>query len=262
MSMRREFLLVLVIATVLAGCNSAGNENGDSTPDETVSSLKFYVKEGSPEFNDAELTMNSPYGEISMGDKEVLFSYELMNYDLGAQTEGSDHCANSADGQHIHLILNNAPYLARYETEFDEKMEEGHYVALSFLSRSYHESIKNGKAYDLRQFTVGEVEPNIIDLSTPHMFYSRPKGTYSGHDAEHVLLDFYLVNCDLSNDGYYAVATINGQDFRIETWAPHVMEGLPLGENTIRLELFDSNGNSVDSPFNPVERTVNLAEAG
>ena len=38
------------------------------------------------------------------------------------------------------------------------------------------------------------------------------------------------------------------------------MEGLPKGEVTIKLELLDSEGNLVESPFNPVERTVTLAE--
>ena len=96
------------------------------------------------------------------------------------------------------------------------------------------------------------------DLTVPHMFYSRPKGTYKGEDTKKVMLDFYLLNCTLEPNGYNVKATINGKEFLIDEWAPHYITGLPMGEATIKLELMDADGNSVDSPFNPVERTVTL----
>jgi hypothetical protein len=169
-------------------------------------------------------------------------------------------CANSAQGQHIHLILNNQPYTAHYGATFDQDLEDGHYVALSFLSRSYHESVKNPEAYVLRQFIVGETEGEPVDLTQPHMFYSRPKGTYTGADTKKVILDFYLVNLDLSPTGYKVRATINGEEFMITDWAPQFIEGLPMGQSTIKLELLDADGNLVNSPYNPVERTITLEE--
>jgi hypothetical protein len=36
------------------------------------------------------------------------------------------------------------------------------------------------------------------------------------------------------------------------------MEGLPLGENTVSLELVDKDGNFVDGPFNKVQRKFTL----
>ena len=33
------------------------------------------------------------------------------------------------------------------------------------------------------------------------LFYSRPKAEYAGKDAKIILLDFYLVNTELSKDG-------------------------------------------------------------
>ena len=57
------------------------------------------------------------------------------------------------------------------------------------------------------------------------------------------------------------VATVNGVEFILTEWKPYVIEGLPLGTVTIKLELKDGAGNLVDSPFNPVERSVQLEAA-
>jgi hypothetical protein len=111
----------------------------------------------------------------------------------------------------------------------------------------------------LRQFTVGNATAEDVDLTAPHMFYSRPKGEYTGKDTEKVMLDFYLVNADLADDGYKIRATVNGQEFMINQWKPYYLTGLPMGENTIKLELMDEDGNLVDSPFNPVTRTITLS---
>ena len=90
------------------------------------------------------------------------------------------------------------------------------------------------------------------------MFYSRPKGTYTGKDANKVMLDFYLINTDLKDKDYTVRASINGVSFDLKTWEPYFIEGLAEGENTIKLELLDNEGNLVKSKFNPVERTINV----
>ncbi len=90
------------------------------------------------------------------------------------------------------------------------------------------------------------------------MFYSRPKGVYEGDDVKKLLLDFYLVNTEISPEGNKVRATINDIEFMIDEWAPYYIEGLSIGEVTIKLELLDSNGELIDSPFNPVVRKVTL----
>jgi hypothetical protein len=187
-----------------------------------------------------------------------MFDFEAGNYELKKQTEDAEEhkLANSSKGQHIHLILNNGPYDARYNADFEKELDDGHYVALAFLSRSYHESVKNEDAYELKQFTVGDAEMKDIDLSSPHMFYSRPKGTYSGKGAGKILLDFYLVNTDLSKDGNTVKATINGTDFEFHKWQPYAVEGFESDTVNIKLELVDGEGNQIESPFNPVQREI------
>ncbi|MFN6943784.1 MAG: hypothetical protein ACK4ND_02480 [Cytophagaceae bacterium] len=227
-----------------------------------VGGIRVSPIEDSPEFSDGILEMNYPESEARIAGKQVQFNYNIKNFRLGHQTDRSacPKCSNSEKGQHIHLILNNKPYLARYETSFKENLEPGHYVALSFLSRSYHESVKHSDAYVLRQFSVGEGKADQVDLSKPFLFYSRPKDEYVGDDAKKVLLDFYLVNTDLSEQGHKVRATINGNEFILVNWQPYIMENLPIGEVTIKLELLDVNDNLVDTPFNPSERTITLKE--
>lgn len=271
-------LLVLTMACSNGEQNTA-SEGQDTTPQEdqltqeqeTVSreavriekdGLVLYSHTTSPAYEAASLVTLSPIDGADVAPGNVQFRYAVENYELGIQTlgAGENGLANSGKGQHIHAILNNAPYMAHYDPGFDKELAEGRYILLSFLSRSYHESIKHKKAYDLLQFTVGETDEPEADLSAPHLFYSRPKGTYTGGDTEKLLLDFYLVNCDLSTDGYRVKATINGTEFILSHWLPYVVEGLPKGEVEIALELLDAEGNTVQSPFNPVTRTVTLEE--
>ena len=215
---------------------------------------------GSPAFADATLNTLNPTADAALKPGNVSFEYAVSNYELGSLTPGAGEngLANSGKGQHIHAILNNEPYMAHYAPGFSKELTAGRYILLSFLSRSYHESIKHAEAADLIQFTVGKTDAPVADLAAPHLFYSRPKGTYTGADAQQLMLDFYLANCDLSANGYTVLATINGTEFTLREWAPYVIDGLPMGKVTIKLELLDNAGNLVPSPFNPVERTVRL----
>ena len=132
----------------------------------------------SPAFTDARLFIKEPLAGANIPNGPVDFNFHVEEYELGAQTGDADVklCANSAKGQHIHLILNNGPYTAHYGPDFTQEIPDGNYTALAFLSRSYHESIKTVNAYQLFDFSVGD-DADILELNTeyPHMFYSRPK---------------------------------------------------------------------------------------
>ena len=226
--------------------------------------LKVYSFNDSPKFADAALRMTEPVNGANLPSSAVQFNYEITNFKLTDMT-GHDHSkemANSMQGQHIHNIIDNEPYTAHYETKFTKDVKAGNHVVLSFLSRSYHESLKHKTAYDLRTFSVGKPkEANTFDLNGQHMFYSRPKGEYVGNDTKKIMLDFYLVNTDLSPEGNKVRATINGTDFMLDRWLPYTIEGLPMGENKIKLELLDNAGNVIPGPYNTVERTITLKAA-
>jgi hypothetical protein len=223
--------------------------------------LKVYELKGSPDYPDAQLKLISPENNAELAVGSDTFKFELKNYELGTQTPDASQkmCANSAKGQHIHFILDNSPYVASYNPQIVADVKPGHHVLLAFLSRSYHESLKHPRSYILKEFNAGKDARDEFDEKAPHLFYSRPKGEYVGEqETKRVVLDFYLFNCTLSENGYKVRATINGNQVLLTKWAPYVMEGLPIGESKIKLELLDSKGQLVKSPFNGVERTITL----
>ena len=240
----KNFCFVFLAISILFSCSDSN-------------SIRLVKVEGSPEYQTSKLFLNTVVkSSDTLGTNDYFFNYSVENYELGAQTikEFDYSLANSQKGQHIHVIVNNGPYFAKYQSNFKQKLVSENNVILAFLSRSYHESVKNTNSYNLIQLGDGE----RIDTSKELLFYSRPKGNYKGKDTEKILLDFFLVNTNLSVDGNRVKATIMDKEFIIDEWAPYYIEGLPNGEIYIKLELQDSNGNLIDSPFNPSERMFTL----
>ena len=214
-------------------------------------------------YPNAKLSLEKPTAsDVDTGKHQFVFS--VKNYELKKGTPDADKhgLAESPKGQHIHFIVNNGPYMAKYDTAFKATMAEpGYYTVLAFLSRSYHESVKNPNAFAIKQFKVGSPDKaKKADLSKPHLFYSRPKGTYKGKDMKKLLLDFYPVNVDeLSKDGYKVEATLNGNTtFTFTEHKPYVIEGLEPGKLKVKLRLLNKDGKLVDSKFSEVTRTVML----
>ncbi|MFT6867442.1 MAG: hypothetical protein ACJA08_002285 [Cyclobacteriaceae bacterium] len=252
--------MVFLMGMVILACGQEKKKAESENATEETSSITLTKAPSSPSFLDATLTKKEVSVVANDSMYSVDYSFEVMNYELGVQTEDATTrgIANSGKGQHIHFIVNNGPYSAHYMPGMSNQLEAGNYVVLAFLSRSYHESVKGAGAYAIENLTVGDVEPTAVDLNAPHLFYSRPKGTYSGTDTEKLMLDFYLLNTTLSPEGNKVKATINGTEFIIDEWAPYYIEGLGKGEVSLKLELIDAQGANIPGPFNVVERKVIL----
>ncbi len=255
--MKKSYSVLVIMITVFM--LSAQNEK----PLFEKNGIKIFAHSKTPDFPEAELKLVTPAPNSVVKAGKDTFSFSVTNYTLGAQTPDADQvmCANSAKGQHIHFILDNQPYVASYSHKIPADVKEGSHVLLAFLSRSYHESIKHKKAYVLYPFEAGSKAATEVKFNAkaPHIFFSRPKGDYIGEkEVKRIMLDFYLVNCTLSDKGYKVRATINGTEFMFSKWEPYIIEGLPLGANKIKLELLDKNGKRVASPYNGTERTFNL----
>ncbi len=258
--------LLVLFALVAWSCGNeatqqetAKEETTEQTETTATAEIRIYEAPPSQEFPDARIE--------SWEYKDGKFKFVIggESYQLGVQTPDAPQrmCANSAKGQHIHLIIDNKPYAAKYEPEFEYEIEDGEHYLLAFLSRSYHESIKTPQAHVAKKITVkdGSVV-KAEDIEGPMLFYSRPKGTYVGDDAKKLLLDFYVVNAELGPDSYKVKVDVNDGQFTtvLDKWAPYFIEGLPMGDNKIRLTLLDKDGNPVDAPLNPVERVFTLKE--
>lgn len=220
--------------------------------------IKIYPKEDVEEFPSATLKLNNELKPNA--DGSVDFDFAVSNYELGKQTtEARMNLANSDKGQHIHLIVDNGPYSAHYEPGFSKDFEDGPHYGIAFLSRSYHESVKNNEAAVVFNFNVNSAEDEAYDMEEQLLFYSRPKGTYSGAGAEKVLFDFYLVNTDIDSDGNSVIATVNDSlKFEFDDWRPYIIEGLPKGENTIKIQLVDATGGDVNPAMNETTRSFTI----
>jgi hypothetical protein len=264
-TMKRIFLFLLVGFTI-ASC-----KNSNSTATDTTTTTESTQQAEQPKMKKYVLTPSEPSVEFadakieSSDFKKGKYTFKISGktYKLGIQTSDAPQkmCANSAQGQHLHLIVDDQPYAAKYTADFDYEIPDGEHYVLSFLSRSYHESIKTSAAYQAEKVEVkGNSYIKRAPIDQPMLFYSRPKGEYIGNsETGKVMLDFYLVNTTLGAD-YKVKAEINDQVEILESWQPYYIEGLPMGENKIKLTLIDKDGNAVSTPLNPVERTFTLKE--
>lgn len=254
----RTLSFIFLLSLLAASCQNAPKGDSDEANNDDAPDMLYTLTPFSPstEFADAAIT------SVTYTDGRFDFGIGGETYELGVQTPDADAkmCANSAEGQHIHLIVNDEPYAAKYEAAFDYDIPNGEHYVLAFLSRSYHESIKTADAHVAKQVDVTDGSFTAErDAEAPLLFYSRPKGVYTGKaETEKVMLDFYLVNVPDFGSEHFVQADINGEVHIIDAWQPYYIEGLPMGENTITLTLVDKDGNKVNTPLNPVSRTFTL----
>ena len=126
--------------------NEILNEVEKLNQDVGKASISISKLTGSPLYEEASISLDPLIVDAKTDTAAIVdFKFNISNYDLGAQTLDAETkgLANSPKGQHIHFILDNGPYSAHYEPEFSKEIQEGHHVLLAFLSRSYHESVKN-----------------------------------------------------------------------------------------------------------------------
>ncbi len=262
-----------VALLALTACNNGGNNTTETPADTTASQqpaapagpITIKPVSGSPEFPDAQLGIKNVKAELQGPDSvKITIDYDVKNYELKSQTSdaGTKACNNSKDGQHIHFILDNQPYTALYEPTrtFTVPIKSEHYL-MSFLSRSYHESIKTPKAGVLYHFSVDE-KGKLSKLEipkTPMIFYSRPKGEYVGQDTKNLLLDFYVYNTTLGADASKVKVDVNGTTFDIDKWQPYFIENAPMGDVTVKVQLTDKDGKAIEGVNTSVSRSVKLA---
>lgn len=272
----RSTLLAATVAVGFTACNN-GTETKTTTTDSTTvttaprAAVAIAKVPASPEFAGAALTVKSATAEkVGKDSAKVTFSFDVKNYELKAQTADHDGkgCNNSAQGQHIHFIMDNAPYKALYEPKNEITLANNteHYL-LCFLSRSYHESLKNKEAAVLVHFKIDE-KGNYKKLDDPKeamLFYSRPKGDYIGKETANLLLDFYVWNGTLAAAGNKVKAQIMNEAQKIDTtvtidtWAPNFIQNLGTGKCKVMLTLVDKDGQPVKGNMTSVSREFNMA---
>jgi hypothetical protein len=176
---------------------------------------------------------------------------------------------------HVHLILDAKPYKPIYDTKAPVKLSEltggeplaeGQHVLVAFPSRANHESVKTPGALTITQFWVGKKGEKTQDITKATLVYSRPKGEYKADMANHVLIDFQLVNEKLAADKDKVHIAVSGPGIEGEKTAdatsfgpPFYLDNLQEGSYTVKLDLLGPDGKALPGSWNTNSRTFTVA---
>ncbi|HEY9644419.1 MAG TPA: hypothetical protein V6C57_28245, partial [Coleofasciculaceae cyanobacterium] len=268
-------LLVIVLSLSLGSCRTP--EGVVRTPGSSAKPRMVKLAEVPPppairelrqdlEIYQPQVKILSPRADEVLQDTEVSVRLQEKDLPLFQNKE-------FGLGPHLHVILDNQPYMAVYDTSEPlllKDLEPGTHTIRVFASRPWHESFKNEGAYAQTTFHVFTKTPeNHPDPKQPLLTYSRPKGSYG---AEPIMLDFYLSNAPLhlvaQQDeadeilDWQVRCTINGESFIIDRWEPIYLKGLKPGKTWVQLELLDEKGNPYPNAFNNTARLIDYQPGG
>lgn len=211
-----------------------------------------------------QISIISPKPEQVLADTQVSVKFDVKNLPIFKNAE-------FGLGPHIHIALDNQEYKALYDLNQPivfENISAGTHTLRAFASRPWHESFKNKGAYAQATFHVlTKTGENTPEPQVPLLTYSRPVGTYG---AEPIMLDFYLQNAPLhllGNDeemlnDWQVRATVDGQSFTFDRWEPIYLTGFKTGQNWVKLELLEPDGDAIANVFNSTAHVINYQPSG
>lgn len=244
-----------------AGAAPADAAGADAPPPEADASLSsgpplVVVGESTPIAGPTPtLRVTAPTSGATIRSGAVTVRFQLRDWELA-----------SPAGPHVHLILDNEPYVALRDASapvdlaavVGHPIAEGTHVLRLFPSRGHHESVKDAGAFAVVVFHYGHATEGFsFDPAAPLLTYSRPKGCNVA--GERVLVDFFVSNATLAPDGHHVRWTLDGRTGDITTWAPHWIDGLSAGSHELRLVLVGPDGAPVPGVFNDTTRTFTVA---
>ena len=211
-----------------------------------------------------QVSIVSPKPDEVLNDTQVSVKFDVKNLPIFKN-------ADFGLGPHIHVTLDNQEYKAIYDlnqTATFDHLSAGTHTIRAFASRPWHESFKNQGAYAQTTFNVlTKTGENTPEAKTPLLTYSRPVGTYG---AEPIMLDFYLQNAPLHLlgkddeviDDWQVRATVDGQSFTFDRWEPIYLKGFKAGQNWVKLELLEPDGDAIANVFNSTAHVINYQPNG
>lgn len=100
-----------------------------------------------------------------------------------------------------------------------------------------------------------------VDMTKPLLTYSRPKGEYTGSDADPIMIDFWLLNASLGSEYRVRYTIDGGTPAFINTWEPIWLTGWTNGKHTAKLELVDKSGQVIENgKYNSTTREINIVK--
>ena len=280
--------LLLLQLLALGACSSGANDNAHTTATTTITPsptqvltlvsrpqqiIEMMKERGAQDEAAPALVILSPTaGSVVQGPVVP------VRLSLGGDLKGYALYKDpvSGIGSHIHVILDNEPYEVCYDVSQALELHQvspGKHTLRVFASRPWHESYKNEASFQMVSFLVtGDTEDSKSETTKPviskfdptkaMITYSRPQGEYKGADAETIMIDFWLVNAKLKDDGgeYRIRYFIDDDEARyIDKWQPVWLKGWTPGEHTVRLELLGADQYPVkNGGYNIITREITV----
>lgn len=251
----------VALSFLLASCNLSNKKSTDNVVSDSqnlaandATGIEIIYKDGitlteiSQETSEASLKLVSPSLVSDIAEGKVKFDFEVKGVDVGDN-----------DGA-INFSLNNAKVNSYPSNSVSKTLYEDEYVFTSFIVDENGVSIKDNNAIVANVINIGNAPDAELGFSpdSSHIFYNKPYGTYVGEAAKKILLDFVVLNAELSESGKRVRVLINGTEFVLNSWKSYTIEGLPMGENVVRVDLVNDLG-VVPGPYNRGdERTITL----
>jgi hypothetical protein len=175
--------------------------------------------------------------------------YSKTSLDLSTKQfkEGTNALSFLVEGisnYNIAILENNYSLTYFNQPNIKKEFLYGNNVFLAFLTDQNNISVKKNKAHLLKNVVIGDME-TLFEMNLPHLFFYQPQA-----ENKQPILDFYLVNTSIAENGNKVKVTLNTTEFIVDKWAAYTIKGLTKAENTIRIQLVDKNNNLIDGPFN------------
>lgn len=182
-------------------------------------------------------------------------------------------------GQSIHIIIDDREYFpfsgpslspfedqgnyfqSLYKLQLPYDLKEGNHQLRVFLARSFGESLKGQGAFDAVNFYVKDkkIVNDLPALNTPFIIYNEPSNNMPLKAEKPVLLDYYLRNCKLSEDGFKVKIVLDNNITRVfSKWTPCYIYGLKKGTHTLTIELVDERNDLVGGEYNKITKEFTL----
>ena len=182
--------------------------------------------------------------------------------------EGKREVEVSLDGQRP-VLLTDPKRTLRLEdlVPEDGELNAGEHTLFAVAVDGTGQRVRPGGSsqapFAIVHFWVGERAKPREDPDAPAVFYGRPRGTYNGEQvAAKILLDYYLLNVELSATGPRLEVTLRGTGVEgrtmLDSWKPLFIKGLPSGDHRVTLRLVDAQGRTLEHPGASVEQVITV----
>lgn len=205
-----------------------------------------------PLFLDTKLSMISDTNTFQFGPNNL--ELKLENYNLGGGTTDQDKKKTRLyeTGQFLYFLKDKKYIGKKKDLNLNFDLKRGINSFFIAPSRSYEMSIKNNQSWLAFELNVTDTKERAkySSITEPGIFICSPSGIYNEGISDRLLLDFFIINTELSSNGNKVKLTIdNSVNFTLDTWSPFYIEGLKDGKHFLKIELLDKDGKKIEGKY-------------